>query len=1175
MSDLKLSQIQPGLIISGLEDDPVTIIHCDFDEHVATITYKDAHGSLEEILLFSEDLENLSIVLPTDSLPFTGDPDNFQLAAEALRIKTAGLHDPMSAVTSSEIQPLPHQIRAVYEEMLPRIPLHFLLADDPGAGKTIMTGLYLKELLLRGDVKRCLIVAPGGLAGQWQDELLEKFRLRFHILGSVDENTSSTQNPFKDHDLLIVRMDAVARSHDLLMPLLEESTWDLTVVDEAHRMSASKGFRKELHKTKRFILGESLRSISRHLLLLTATPHNGDNEAFQAFLSLLDPDRFEAAYQTSNTQVDTSGLMRRMVKEELLTFEGKPLFPERRAVTVPYMLTQPEMDLYESVTSYVREEMNRAEAALQGRESKAVGFALTVLQRRLASSPAAIYSSLKRRHDRLENLRVELLNSSRTEASLYFSSRGLTVLRSSPSTDLDELDLSAFEFEELEEESLLSPVTAARSLQELNAELLTLEHLVEQARTVVTSNEDRKWSELRHIITNEVLQNSHTGERRKLIIFTEHRDTLEYLCRQIRTAIGSHDAVVSIHGGVPRLERQRIRENFTHNNEVQFLVATDAAGEGLNLQAAYLMVNYDLPWNPNRIEQRFGRIHRIGQKHVCILWNLVADETREGAVYLRLLEKMETQRTALGTRVFDVLGDAFQEQSLRQLMMDAIRYIDDPARAEEINQIIDAEISKGTEDLLAERALVTDAFSNEDLQKMKLAMDEARARRLQPHYISQFFFSGFEKLQGRFVAKQGGTASIRRIPSEIHRWAKNNSKPLPDRYDLITFNPDSEQAEYMSEFIAPGHPLLDGLVDVILDKYREALDAGTVLIDDADPDTEPWLLVTSSTEIRDRTASVQAGEFSYTRVSRHGEISDAGHAPYLDFSALPADIDLSQVLEKISFEDWFGPQPNEYAKRLIATKLARPLLERTRQRVLPELDRTEKLVSDRLNDQQNYLAGEAIRAEEHQRRFEQGLENRPPSRSARSLKEETQTIRLRLETRLNELARQKRLTAAPPQIEMTALVIPSGLLNLLRGADSETVAMHAKDTTEVERRAVEAALAAERSLGRVPTEMARNNPGYDIISSSPDPSDPNLIIEVKGRISGSDYFYITHTEVQTGRNAGKDHRLVLVDVSPNGPDHDQIRYVSNFCDYVPESSYFHKAHVLDWEKIWQLGTAPI
>ena len=556
------------------------------------LIYRDAAGTIAEEIVYRSD-EGRFEAAASSLRPFNAPAGDFKLAAEAQRIRLAGLYDPMLAVATSAVQPLPHQIRAVYGAMLPRTPLRFLLADDPGAGKTIMAGLFIKELLLRGDVQRCLIVAPGGLVEQWQDELYTKFGLRFEILDAHDADGPVGTTAFDGKSLLIARMDQLARNETLLSQL-DEVEFDLVVVDEAHRMSAHY-FGGKLEKSKRFQLGEKLGRRTRHFLLMTATPHAGKDEDFALFMSLLDRDRFEGRLTKGVHRADTDGLMSRMVKEDLLTFEGKPLFPERVAETVPYELTDAEKDLYEQVTQYVREGMNRA-AKLDDKRRNTVGFALTVLQRRLASSPEAIYQSLVRRAQRLERTKQELLNPSAKKAPAW------TVL--SAETDMldDPDEYTAAELEDIEED-LVDAATAARTVEELDLELIELAQLIRAAAAVRASGTDRKWTELRTILKDEALVPNSDGSPRKLIIFTEHKDTLAYLQRRITTLLGQPEAVQAIHGGVNRAARRVITEQFTKNPECQILIATDAAGEGLNLQAAHLMVNYDLPWNPNRLSE--------------------------------------------------------------------------------------------------------------------------------------------------------------------------------------------------------------------------------------------------------------------------------------------------------------------------------------------------------------------------------------------------------------------------------------------------------------------------------------------------------------------------------------------------------------------------------------------
>ena len=744
----RLEDLTPGASVTGIvPSGTVSVVAVKWHgSNAITLTYRDSAGQVNERLLYRDHEPSLAVAGTTRAYAFDGDAGLFRLAAEALRIRMAARFDPMLAVTTSDLDPLPHQIKAVYGELIPRTPLRFLLADDPGAGKTIMAGLYIKELLLRGDLARCLIVAPGSLVEQWQEELLDKFAMRFELLTRSMIEESLDGAVFDRHPLLIARMDQLSRDEEL-QARLEQSDWDLVVVDEAHRMSAHY-YGAELKTTRRYDLGRVLGRVARHLLLMTATPHAGKEEDFQLFMALLDTDRFEGRYRDAVHSTNTEGLMRRMVKEDLYTFEGRPLFPERFAYTVPYELSEGERELYEAVTQYVREQMNRAErlkAAGEGRRGNTVGFALTILQRRLASSPEAILRSLERRRRRLEQSRQESL-ALQSGPDVGIKLRLAELLgRTAELAEEDPDDLTGEELEETEED-VVDAASAATTLAELEAEISILADLEELALRVRHAGTDKKWTELRTLLLDEKAMYEAGGTRRKIIIFTEHRDTLNYLVDQIRSLLGKDEAVVSIHGGVRREQRRAIQELFRQDKDTEVLVATDAAGEGLNLQRAHLMVNYDLPWNPNRIEQRFGRIHRIGQTEVCHLWNLVAAETREGAVLLRLLEKMEEQRRAYGGRIFDVLGEAFEGKPLRDLLIEAIRYGDQPEVRDRLNRVIDDRVAEGLDQLLSERALYRDGLADADVQELRLRMEEARARRLQPFYVQALFTEAFRLL---------------------------------------------------------------------------------------------------------------------------------------------------------------------------------------------------------------------------------------------------------------------------------------------------------------------------------------------------------------------------------------------------------------------------------------------
>jgi SNF2 family DNA or RNA helicase len=399
---VRLEDLTKGTQVQGILPNSIVVI-VDAQWHgsdVVELTYKDASGTLGNELVFRDREPTLEIITSGGAWSFTADGANFRLASEAHRIRLAYLFDPLLAVHTSLVEPLPHQITAVYGEMLTRQPLRFLLADDPGAGKTIMAGLLMRELLIRGDLHRCLVICPGSLAPQWQDELSQKFHLRFEILTNDRIESAVTGNAFAEMPLVIVRLDKLSRNQDL-QAKLAQTDWDLVVCDEAHKMSAS-FFGGEIKETKRYKLGKLLSTLTRHFLLMSATPHNGKEEDFQLFMALLDGDRFEGRFRDGVHVADTSDLMRRLVKEDLLKFDGKPLFPERQASTIEYELSDLEAVLYKRVTEYVREEFNRADALENEGRKGNVGFALTILQRRLASSPEAIYQSLLRRRERLQ-----------------------------------------------------------------------------------------------------------------------------------------------------------------------------------------------------------------------------------------------------------------------------------------------------------------------------------------------------------------------------------------------------------------------------------------------------------------------------------------------------------------------------------------------------------------------------------------------------------------------------------------------------------------------------------------------------------------------------------------------------------------------------------------------------
>ena len=526
------AQLLPGVSVVGIADHgAVEILDVRLFGDQAFVTYRDEFGVRGSRMLSEAQLGALRIDRPHD-LTLDGDPECFQLAAEAIRLTHAHELNPLLALTSANVEPLPHQVQAVYDHLLRSHPQRFLLADDPGAGKTIMAGLFLKEAMARGWVRRCLIVVPGSLTEQWHDELLEKFGLRFEIFETA-VHAKDASNPFLALPLLIVRLDQFARNASLRAQL-REAAYELAIVDEAHKLTA-RYWGSKVVRSKRFEFGEQLRDQCPNLLLMTATPHNGKEADFRLFLSLLDEQLTEA----SNVDLGASGLMRRLVKEQLVHSDGSALFPPRRASTVTYRLSGLEHDLYDDVTEYVRHEMNK----ITGEEKRTVGFALLVLQRRLASSPEAILRSLVRRRDRLQSEAERMRTADDRLASTLAASLGLQPPEQED--DWSPSELTAWE------DDASSVATTARTLEELEVEVAILDRLVDKAERVRAAGVDAKWEALAALLRSEEMYDD-AGRRRKIIIFTEHKDTLEYLEDRLVDALGAPVVVEVIHGGTSR-----------------------------------------------------------------------------------------------------------------------------------------------------------------------------------------------------------------------------------------------------------------------------------------------------------------------------------------------------------------------------------------------------------------------------------------------------------------------------------------------------------------------------------------------------------------------------------------------------------------------------------------------
>ena len=1123
----KLENITVGSTVKGIVgNEQVSIVAVQwYGSNVLEITYKDTRGVPGTQLLYRDDETGVEVLANHLPWSFDADGNQMKLASEAYRISLAHLFDPYLAVHTSSVEPLPHQISAVYQEMLPKLPLRYVLADDPGAGKTIMTGLFIKELMARGDLKRCLIVAPGSLAEQWQDELYTKFHLRFEILTNDRMESTVSGNIFTEVDRCICRLDKLARN-DELQEKLKVSEWDLIVCDEAHKMSATV-WGGEVKYTRRFQLGRLLSNITRNFLLLTATPHNGKEEDFHLFLSLVDPDRFEGTHSNSQQAVDVSDVMRRLVKEELLKFDGKPLFPERIAYTVNYDLSPQESQLYQAVTEYVQEEFNRADNLNNDRKTT-VGFALTILQRRLASSPEAIYQSLKRRRERLEHRVAEERLGKRAKE-----------YRNADWVDVDDDDLTADEREQMEEQ-VVDHASAAATIAELEAEIRTLKHLEKMANDVRVSGIDRKWDELSHLLQDNEVMFGEDGHREKLIIFTEHKDTLNYLTGKICSLFGNDESIVTIHGGMLRDDRRKVEELFKQDVRVRILIATDAAGEGINLQRAHLMINYDLPWNPNRLEQRFGRIHRIGQTEVCHLWNLVANETREGFVFQRLFVKLEEERQALGGKVFDILGKmTFDNKSLRELLIEAVRYGNDPQVRARLNQVVDHNMNRESfQKLIDERALTDDVMDVHVVNAIREDMERIEAHKLQPYFIESFFLEAFRSLGGKVRKRETGRYEIISVPY----LARNRDmqigfgEPVLNRYERICFDKEYCTVPGLPQaaLICPGHPLLEATIDLIREKNVDVMKRGAIFIDDSDFGNDARLLFYIEDAVQDgvirkdgnrRTVSKHV---HFVEIKEDGTASSAGYAPYLDYREATED-EHTAIRGWMKSQTWLFKDVEGIAKGYAIEHLIPSHFQEVKKRKEMMVNKTAKAVKERLTAEiqyWDYRAGE-LAQKEAAGKGNAKLNSKLAARRAEELES-------RMQNRLAELERERRISPIPPIITGGALIIPKGLLHKLTATPTRGV-FGQGNRQSIEYAAMNAVLQIENSLGYTPTDVSAAKCGYDVESFVPEQirsmqNSALRFIEVKGRSMGATTVTVSKNEILTALNKPDEFILAIVEV---------------------------------------------
>ncbi|MDC7724450.1 helicase-related protein [Priestia megaterium] len=647
------------------------------------------------------------------------------------------------ALGNKSLLPLPHQIEAVYGRMLQVPQVRFLLADDPGAGKTIMSGMLIKELKARLSVSRILILVPPLVLKQWQDELQQKFDEYFHIINRSVLKEYGGKNPFLSNKLCLTSMYWAMR--DDIKALIQESQYDLIIVDEAHKMAAyTHGtVKKKTFRTKLYQLGESLLRKANHCLLLTATPHKGDSENFRHLMKLIDEDVFSSNKTTVSLKERTNPFMIRRLKENLKQFDGTPLFPKRTTKTIQFSLTDEELDLYDAVTEYVREYFNRA----MNNGNNSTAFAMMLLQRRLSSSIDAIYLSLKRRYNRL----FKLYKQTESERNKFL--KKMKALETE--TYLEEGN----EVQERLENQLEQSIDMINT-KELKKELIVLKKLIQQAENIKLYAVERKYQELEDSLFGP---RGLLNQNEKILIFTESADTLNYLEEKLLKRIPKLTKIV---GSSSIDQRRKQVEMF--KDECQIMIATDAGGESINLQFCNQMINYDIPWNPNKLEQRMGRIHRIGQKNEVFVFNLVARNTREGSVMVKLLDKMELMKSDLGSDlVYDFIGEVLEDHydSLAGLMQQAI------VNRENLDEVITG-MEKTLSDehkkllkLMQEERMIED---NVDLPTLKREKNDLTVQKIPKRAYTDLTTYVFEKKRVRiFKSQDSKVMRIERLPKFI------------------------------------------------------------------------------------------------------------------------------------------------------------------------------------------------------------------------------------------------------------------------------------------------------------------------------------------------------------------------------------------------------------------------
>ena len=1049
------------------------------------------------VTLTSVDLADLTIADAT--WPYDGDGSLLKLGLQAYSLGIAHEFDPYFGLSISRVDPLPHQLEAVYEYFLKLPSVRFLLADDAGAGKTIMAGLLIRELKLRGLAERILVVCPANLAFQWQRELKEKFDQQFLVLKGGDIRDQFGVNQWLSQKQVITSLD-LAKREDIL-PGLRQVRWDLVIVDEAHRMSAG----DETHKSQRYRLGELLRDSADNLLLLTATPHKGDPHNFTLFLQLLDRDAYADVKSIREAmERRRAPFYLRRTKEAMVYFPerqpdgawaAQPVFTKRITRTVDFAIDGDEFTLYEEVTRFVKRQSARAAAQGDDRRARAVGFLMSLYQRRLASSAYAMRRSLENRARRLED----------------GLKQAQELARAAP-PDLPDLE----ELEELEDaererlERMLEAVTLAGNAEEVRREIAELRGLAERAMSVVGSEAEAKLTKLREILQE---QGFFEDADQQLLIFTEFKDTLDYLMERLK-AWGFR--VGSIHGGMKPGSRDEpgsrlYTEQQFRDGDIQILVATEAAGEGINLQCCHILFNYDIPWNPNRLEQRMGRIHRYGQRFDCLIFNFVAANTIEGRVLQRLLSKLQEIRDALDDdAVFNVVGEVLPAAHVERVLRD---YYAGRLGDADLEDRLLRDVDEDRFRTICQTAL--EGLASKGLNLAMLVERRARAqeRRVVPETIARFLSesAGNAALSLDPVRHMQHTFEPGRTPTALKRYERDPEWRLPElvnRYPRLSTDRDTAEAHNL-EWVTPGHPLFEALRRHSFDVGQEAFAKGACFhsLEHETPARLDFyrarIVDGIGHVIHERLFTVELSEGGEPRRREPDILGNLN--PAATPGGLPPIVSMPEAIA------WL----NEHAFT--------PFMDEVRAERLPEVERIADHVELSLTEVLLRTDQEIGRATEDTANQVAGAEGRLAQAEARH-----DEAMARRERRRRELTQQRALTLQGVERLTSVLILPHPERE---AADIRRL----RPNSETEMTAMRVVMEYETAQGRKVTDVHEKNLGYDVTSLDVESGQLRLI-EVKGLAAAKGTILLTPNERRVAEDRRDCYWLYVVTNCAAQPD---------------------------------------